>query len=64
MPKSFIQSTVGIETNEQANWKKFRTLKSARFRRLLYLKDKFLLLKTPSLMIVNLERHIGRIAKR
>jgi predicted phosphoadenosine phosphosulfate sulfurtransferase len=42
-----IQSTIGIETGEQANWEKvFERLKAQGFGDF-YLKDKFLLLKTP-----------------
>jgi hypothetical protein len=45
--KVSIQSTLGIETNEQANWEKiFERLKVQGFGDF-YLKDKFLLLKTP-----------------
>jgi hypothetical protein len=45
--KVSIQSTVGIEANDQANWKKvFERLKVQGFGDF-YLKDKFLLLKTP-----------------
>ena len=45
--KVSIQSTLGIEANEQANWEKvFERLKVQGFGDF-YLKDKFLLLKTP-----------------
>ena len=45
--KVSIQSTVGIEANDQANWEKvFERLKVQGFGDF-YLKDKFLLLKTP-----------------
>ncbi len=45
--KVSIQSTSGIETNEQANWEKvFERLKVQGFGDF-YLKDKFLLLKNP-----------------
>ena len=45
--KVSIQSTVGIEANDQANWEKvFERLKVQGFGDF-YFKDKFLLLKTP-----------------
>jgi len=45
--KVSIQSTIGIETSEQSNWGKvFERLKVQGFGDF-YLKDKFLLLKTP-----------------
>jgi hypothetical protein len=45
--KVSIQSTLGIEANEQTNWEKvFERLKVQGFGDF-YLKDKFLLLKTP-----------------
>ena len=45
--KVSIQSTLNIETNDQANWEKvFERLKAQGFGDF-YLKDKFLLLKTP-----------------
>jgi len=45
--KVSIQSTLGIESSEQANWEKvFERLKAQGFGDF-YLKDKFLLLKTP-----------------
>lgn len=45
--KVSIQSTIGIEANEQSNWEKvFERLKVQGFGDF-YLKDKFLLLKTP-----------------
>jgi hypothetical protein len=45
--KVSIQSTVGIESSEQANWERvFERLKAQGFGDF-YLKDKFLLLKTP-----------------
>ena len=45
--KVSIQSTLGIEANEQENWKKvFEQLKVQGFGDF-YVKDKFLLLKTP-----------------
>jgi hypothetical protein len=45
--KVSIQSTLGFEANEQANWEKvFERLKTQGFGDF-YLKDRFLLLKTP-----------------
>jgi predicted phosphoadenosine phosphosulfate sulfurtransferase len=45
--KVSIQSTIGIEAGEQANWERvFERLKAQGFGDF-YLKDKFLLLKTP-----------------